>query len=244
MNILQEFSFRKVSWFNDGRTLFLWTAGFAILMHVVGLIGLLFVNRSLFVNFTPIHLLIMPLLLFPFVQGKASRFIMFFLICFFTGWFSEWIGVKTGWLFGNYAYGNVLGVKLGGVPLLIGLNWFMVVYGSAAWVTELPGLLRSGTGLKKIHFPPWFRNMAFLFGAASMTVVYDLFLETVAIRLGYWKWLGDGVIPFKNYLCWFGLSFLLLTTGRLLRVNVANKMASILFSIQLIFFIILGLMLK
>jgi putative membrane protein len=38
------------------------------------------------------------------------------------------LGVHTGILFGNYKYGNALGLKLNDVPILIGINWFIVVY--------------------------------------------------------------------------------------------------------------------
>ena len=37
-------------------------------------------------------------------------------------------GANTGLIFGNYTYGNILGMKVLGVPLIIGLNWFIVMY--------------------------------------------------------------------------------------------------------------------
>jgi putative membrane protein len=46
------------------------------------------------------------------------------------GFITEWIGVNTGMLFGQYTYGSVMGWGLGGVPFTIGCNWFVVVYAS------------------------------------------------------------------------------------------------------------------
>ena len=40
----------------------------------------------------------------------------------------ELVGTKTGMLFGDYSYGKVLGPALQGVPLIIGINWFIMMY--------------------------------------------------------------------------------------------------------------------
>ena len=54
-----------------------------------------------------------------------ERFIkLFFLLitCFLVGMLSEIIGVKYGFIFGEYSYGNALGIKFMGVPLIIGIK--------------------------------------------------------------------------------------------------------------------------
>jgi uncharacterized membrane protein len=40
------------------------------------------------------------------------------------GWFAEQMGSSRGWFFGRYSYTNVLGPRLGDVPLAIPLMWF------------------------------------------------------------------------------------------------------------------------
>ncbi|HAK11549.1 MAG TPA: hypothetical protein DCO78_05820, partial [Chitinophagaceae bacterium] len=69
-------------------------------------------------------------------EEKNWRFWLFAVLAFATGMITEMIGVNTGLLFGNYAYGEVMGAKLNGVPLLIGVNWFVVVF-SAGTIMQL-----------------------------------------------------------------------------------------------------------
>jgi uncharacterized membrane protein len=40
------------------------------------------------------------------------------------GWFAEQMGSSRGWFFGRYVYTDVLGPRLGDVPLVIPLMWF------------------------------------------------------------------------------------------------------------------------
>ena len=47
------------------------------------------------------------------------------------GFFIEVIGVKTGFIFGSYYYGAAMGIKILAVPLLIGLNWSILVYSTS-----------------------------------------------------------------------------------------------------------------
>ena len=48
------------------------------------------------------------------------------IIGFLTGMITEILGVQLGWIFGDYQYGEALGYKLFGVPLLIGVNWTLL----------------------------------------------------------------------------------------------------------------------
>ena len=56
----------------------------------------------------------------------------FFLlsIVYSVGFVSEWFGVNGGFIFGDYIYGKSLGFKVGGVPLLIGVNWLLLTLAS------------------------------------------------------------------------------------------------------------------
>lgn len=44
------------------------------------------------------------------------------------GWFAEQMGSSRGWFFGSYTYTDVLGPRLGDVPLVIPLMWFGVCH--------------------------------------------------------------------------------------------------------------------
>lgn len=54
---------------------------------------------------------------------------MFFATALIT-WSFEQVGVATGAVYGAYHYSGMLGPKLGAVPLLIPLAWFMMIYPS------------------------------------------------------------------------------------------------------------------
>ena len=53
---------------------------------------------------------------------------------FIFGYSVELIGIKTGLLFGEYSYDTALGFKLLDVPLIIGLNWVIIVVASSSIV--------------------------------------------------------------------------------------------------------------
>jgi putative membrane protein len=62
-----------------------------------------------------------------------TRTALFFFTAGIVSYALEEIGVRTGMIYGAYHYGDLLGMKLGHVPLLIPLAWFMMIYPS--WVT-------------------------------------------------------------------------------------------------------------
>ncbi|MES2515602.1 MAG: carotenoid biosynthesis protein, partial [Bacteroidota bacterium] len=47
------------------------------------------------------------------------------------GFFIEVLGVKTEIIFGSYYYGKALGLKFFAVPILIGVNWAVLLYSTA-----------------------------------------------------------------------------------------------------------------
>ncbi len=127
-------------------------------------------------------------------KQDLNRFLAWCLAIIGTGFALEWIGVQSGLLFGDYTYGSTLQPQLLGVPIAIGFSWLGMLLASTAVVFRLvPGLVRQK--------PYW----AALFPAVMM-VIFDVFMEPAAVKLGYWHWAGD-IIPFYNYVCWFGIAY-------------------------------------
>ena len=112
----------------------------------------------------------------------------------------EWLGVRTGQIFGAYVYGHTLRPSIGGVPISIGCAWFVMLIASTAVAQKIAPKSLAGTRFK----------MAFL--VALLMVCFDLLMEPAAVKLDYWTWL-DNHIPLQNYLAWFGLSFIFGTIG-------------------------------
>ncbi|MFM1744499.1 MAG: hypothetical protein RLZZ630_436 [Bacteroidota bacterium] len=171
------------------------------LTHVSALIGISIGHLDWFIPKTPLNLLLAAFLLvinFPVKSLKSAIALMLFMG---IGYGAEWIGVNTGLLFGNYAYGDNLGVKVGGVPLLIGLNWALLAFAALALFNHL-------------NLPHWLKP---LLGALLM-VTLDFFMETSAPVFDFWSF-ANNIVPLWNYICWFMLSWLMLVIGQRLRIH-------------------------
>ena len=112
----------------------------------------------------------------------------------------EWLGVRTGHIFGSYLYGQTLQPSIGGVPISIGSAWFVMLVASTAVVQKI-----APKSFSESHF-----KTAFL--VALLMVCFDLLMEPAAVKLDYWTWI-NGDIPLRNYLVWFGLSFIFAIIG-------------------------------
>ncbi|WP_423149569.1 carotenoid biosynthesis protein [Rubrolithibacter danxiaensis] len=197
-----------------------------VLFHFVGLIGFLLPSLvPIFIKLVPWHLLLMFILLLISQQDKNLHFVFYLVTVFLLGFLLELAGVKTGIIFGNYAYGKTLGLKLFDVPLLIGLNWVMLVYAAATCVQALQ---MSENKIVKSAI------------AAFALVVLDYLIEPVAVKFDYWEW-DTSAIPVKNYVCWYLISFLFCFVFYSFSFNKKNKAAITFFITQLLFFIALNL---
>jgi putative membrane protein len=210
----------------------------AIIFHVIGLAGMAFGDRELFIRATPIHLLLMCALLFYTQQKINWAFLLFFISCAVIGFFVEVLGTSTGIVFGDYTYGTALGTMVRQVPLLIGVNWFIIIYCCGCCVSMLFARVAAKVGEENIKSSPLVRSFSVVLDGALLAVIIDAFLEPAAIRLGYWHWLGMGEVPWYNYACWFLVSAVLLTIFQLLPFGRHNKFALHLLLIQVMFFLL------
>lgn len=111
------------------------------------------------------------------------------------GFAVEAVGVATGFPFGSYAYGDSLGPRLLGVPLVVPLAWVMMAYPAyvaAARLTArpLPRALVAGWAM----------------------AAWDLFLDPQMVAAGHWRWTDVGAtvpgipdVPAGNFLAWFAV---------------------------------------
>ncbi len=211
----------------------------AVLFHSIGIVGLLFFDKSFFLHSTPFNLLLMFALLVWTQREKNTYFFLFLLACFCVGIAVEMIGIHTGMLFGDYSYGNVLGYKIQAVPLLIGVNWFIIIYCSGISIHTILMKAINRISADTGKAPMTLKALSVIVDGATLAVFFDWLMEPVAVKLGYWAWRGDGSIPVFNYLSWFIVSILLLTVFHFTKFNRQNKFAVNLLLIQLMFFLIL-----
>jgi putative membrane protein len=198
--------------------------GIAILamFHLIGWIGLSFTPySSFFALLTPLNLLLTLGVILYFHQSFTKNFFIFLIVSFLIGFFVEVAGVHTGRIFGEYAYSNVLGPRLFEVPLMIGVNWFLLLYTIGAFLSSLS----------------FSKTTNVILGAALMTAT-DFFIEPFAINYKLWEWTDTGKVPLQNYAAWFAISYFLFRLYFYLDFTKENKVAAFAFFIMLIFFIL------
>lgn len=197
-----------------------------VLWYLVGIAGfLIHPLRPLFQVLTPFGMIAAAILLLYFHKPKNLKNWLIFAGIALVGFFVELIGVNTQVLFGHYEYENALGFKLWNTPLVIGLNWLVLIY----CIASLAAKIRNTW-----YFP--------IVGALAM-VAFDWLMEPVAMNTGMWSWV-DGAIPLKNYTDWFLISGFLFLLIRILKVEIGNKIAPVLLAMQLVFFLVLNLLIR
>lgn len=189
------------------------------LMYLAGLIGLnVPATAPLFQFLTPFNLVASLGLLLLFHTDFRPAFLTYSLLAFTVGFLVEVAGVATGLIFGEYAYGDTLGIKIAEVPLVIGTNWLMLSY-------------VCGSVTNRLSVPVWAKVLL----ASSLMTLLDFLIEPVAMRLDFWQWEG-GIVPWQNYVAWFGVSALLFSAYFKLSFRKENRLAPLLLLLQFLFF--------
>ncbi len=201
-----------------------WAGYFFIIYYLVGLIGLTMpTTRDTFTSLMPLSILLSTAILFLFHKKWRAVDGVILLFIAITGYLVEVLGVLTGHVFGSYFYGDALGIQAFNTPLIIGINWMMLVY--CAFSILEPARL--------------FWPLKVLL-AALLMVVYDVVMEPVAMKLDMWNW-AEGVVPMQNYQAWFIISLIFLGSMHLAKVKTHNGLAGWLFGVQFFFFLLLNI---
>jgi putative membrane protein len=194
-----------------------------LIIYSVGIAGMAIpVTREFFVGLIPFVLVLSLIVTLSFHRESWDlKTIGLFTAIVLFSWIIEAAGVATGIIFGNYTYGPSLGLKVLETPLLIGLNWLLLIYGTAGITERLP-LSKAG----KIIL------------ASLLMVIYDVILELAAPALGMWQF-DDGFAPPENYIAWFLIALVFHTILRVSGIKISNILAPVIFVIQFIFFLAL-----
>jgi putative membrane protein len=195
-------------------------SGILVIFYTVGIIGThISTYKDSFFSLSYFNLLLSFVILILARNDKSLRFFGFLGFAFFIGMIAEWIGIHTGFLFGDYSYGKNLGLKIFEVPLVIGINWAMLTVVTAS----ITNRLEIKTQYKIV------------ISSFAMTL-FDVLMEPVAVRSDFWTW-QNGIIPFYNYVCWFLISLGLQAIYYWLKLVESNKVHDILFLSMVIFFL-------
>jgi bisanhydrobacterioruberin hydratase len=190
---------------------------FLILVYVSGSIGFV-MNPTFFSPFTPYTLLFTCFVFLIHIPVADKKFLLAFFTIAFLGYIIEVIGVKTGLIFGKYSYGDGLGIKLLEVPLIISINWAMLICAGIRIVSSI------------------FANKITVFAVAALLVtLIDLLIEQVAPKLDFWQF-ESGLPSIHNYLGWIGVAFFISYFFYPILIKSNRTVSLIILILQIIFF--------
>ena len=143
------------------------------------------------------------------------------LSCFTFGMLAEILGVHYGTIFGDYNYGSVLGFKFMDVPLLIGINWCILIF-------------ITGSIAQFFTNSFWYKTIL----GVGLMLTLDLVIEPIAPILDYWTF-DDGVASFHNYIGWALVALPLQIAFHKCKIQIEGAYPLNLYILQFLFFTIL-----
>lgn len=194
-------------------------------IYVIGMVGMLTKGTlPIFMFLVPVNIVLAAAITLLYHPKPNLKFAISCILIYIGGFVIEWLGVKTGVIFGTYSYETGLGLKLDEVPIIMGLNWLLLVYGAtciaARFLTNKLWIIAVG---------------------AVLMLMYDIFLEPSAIHYKFWAW-DQNMIPLQNYIAWFVGAFIFISIFILfVKIPPKNKVAEAIFWLQLAFFGVLWL---
>lgn len=205
---------------------------FIIILIVFFTVGLIFhiipATYKYVLFITDISMLVTNSVVMYFIlRAQADKKLFFWsILTFLLTYITELAGIKTGAIFGNYEYGETMLIQVLNVPVVIAMNWVILIIGSYSIVQR--------ANLKTMFIPV----------ISSIIVVgFDFVMEEVAMKLDYWQW-ENNIVPLQNYFAWFIISLFFTSMLAVLKLRIENRIVQIYFLIQLLFFIGLRLFLN
>jgi len=192
------------------------------LVHISGAIGMLF-QPDFFLPLTAVNLLSTAAILLwldKWLHAKA-----FFIIAI-LGWCIEWLGVHTEVIFGTYSYGENLGWKWSDIPLVIGINWALLVI-----------------SFYQTFLLVWPNHSLFVRASLTATgmVALDALIESAAPRMDFWSF-DTPYPPLQNFIAWWVVTFLLVLLIHFLKgweKKASHSYGLVFLFIQFVFFFLL-----
>ncbi len=129
-------------------------------------------------------------------EGSVTlpRLLIASILMWLGGMGLEWLGVHTGWPFGEYQYSTILGGLLFGVPWTLGFAWIAVV---------CSGILLAS---RRTTVDTMMARVVRALQVGVWIIILDLVLDPVADARGFWNWGSDTGfygVPWSNFIAWF-----------------------------------------
>ena len=162
---------------------------FVWLINISGFFGVLSDQKDFFLSTSPFAILISFILLLLNYNFRQKGFATALISIIIIGFLVEFLGVNYDLFFGSYEYGNNLGYKIGGVPIIMSINWLVLIFLTGSFTEKI---IPNSLPLKVIF-------------ASLLMVFIDIFLEICAPKLDYCKF-NEEIVPMSNYNSWFIIS--------------------------------------
>ncbi|MFH8080455.1 MAG: carotenoid biosynthesis protein [Candidatus Aenigmatarchaeota archaeon] len=147
--------------------------------------------------FTELGIILMYFICLIYVIKKDKSMLPFLLSTTFYALFFENMNILiSSGKEGSYYYNKNFFINIFHLPLFVALAWSIIMYTSFK--------IAKSVGVSKKSLP---------MAAALLVLLIDLSIDVVAIRLGYWFWVGyefkDGYfgVPASNFIGWLLVSF-------------------------------------
>ena len=194
---------------------------FIFLFNIIGATALSFpALREAILKLTPLNLLLIFMIFFYANNDFSLSFLKTILLVFIIGYFIEVLGVRFKFIFGEYFYGETLGLKILNTPIIMGINWLSLslsTFGIAAYV-----------------FKP---KLLIVLAASVLMVLTDMLIEPLSASLDFWYW-KNSVIPTQNYIAWFLVSLIIHSIILKSDIKLNPVLCFALLGSQILFFII------
>lgn len=191
-----------------------WWVGAFLGLLFLGVAALLLCDRG---AGEQLPLALSNLLLVALALGHACflmgwrRALVFFALAYGLSWAAETLSLATD-LATPYHYTQLLGPRLGQVPVVVPMGWAAMIYNSHV----IANLIAEGRPHSRRPGGPWLVGLALL--TALVMTAWDLTLDPYMVHKGAWVWDQSGVyfgIPAANYLSWAETVFMIALAIRL-----------------------------
>jgi bisanhydrobacterioruberin hydratase len=188
------------------------------IIHFSALMGIYLGYIQWFLSKTWAILFLIFLVLWDGLPKKSIKISWPIPAVFFLGFLAERLGVKFGFLFGDYSYGANLGMKLDDVPIIMGINWVILSLASRGII-------------QRFFKVPVMKILV----SSVLMVSLDILIEPLAPQLDYWSF-DTMVAPLSNYIGWLIYSILIQSLLELVQFKGHFKISLHILIIQLLFF--------
>jgi bisanhydrobacterioruberin hydratase len=207
-----------------------------LIIYAVGVAGMLTPWAKDFILLTPFNLVASLAFLIWGEENKNGKIWLALVLAGVAGWAVEAVGTNTGLLFGDYSYGGTLGWKIAETPIMMAVNWAMLIYIVISICNYFIFSWQQGLC----------RRMVTAIIGATLMVSLDFLIEPAAVAFDFWRWeISNGnsffVAPMQNYLAWWGISWVLIFGLQPLFIQNRNAAAAVLLLLQFVFFALLNI---